>query len=60
MQNHPSIELNENFAIFNPEEGGTSYGEFPGDPNFPAYEVINCRCAVGYAYKDQKSFKLKI
>ena len=60
MESYPSIQLNENFAIFNPEKGGTSYGEFPGDPNLPAYEVINCRCAVGYAYKDQKSFKLKI
>jgi hypothetical protein len=54
MESYPSIELNENFAIFNPEEGGTSYGEFPGDPNLPAYEVINCRCAVGYAYKQRE------
>jgi hypothetical protein len=52
MENHPAIGMNEQFAIFNPEEGGTSYAEFPGDPSLPAYEVINCRCAIGYEYQE--------
>ena len=53
MENYPAIPLDETFEIFNPDEGGTSYADFPGSPLLPAYEVINCRCAIGYEYKEE-------
>lgn len=40
--NHKAIPLDELFSV------GSSKGEFPADPNLPAKERINCRCATGY------------
>lgn len=44
MANHQAIGLDENFNV------NGSYGQYPGDFNLPASEVINCRCAIGYEY----------
>ena len=44
MANHPAIGLYETFNV------NGSYGQYPGDFNLPASEVINCRCAIGYEY----------
>jgi uncharacterized protein with gpF-like domain len=36
------VEMDERFQV------GDAWLEFPGDPNGPAKEVINCRCVVLY------------
>lgn len=40
------VEMNEKFDV-----GGAEL-EYPGDPNGPPEEVINCRCTIGYITKD--------
>lgn len=40
------VGMDEPFTV-----GGSSL-QFPGDPDGPADEIINCRCAVGYVVAD--------
>jgi hypothetical protein len=44
MFNHPAIDLNDSFIV------GEGIGMYPGDPNLPPDEFVNCRCALGYEY----------
>jgi HK97 family phage portal protein len=37
-----AIGMDELFSV------GSSYGQFPGDPNLSAGERINCRCTIAY------------
>jgi hypothetical protein len=45
--NGQTVGIEERFSI------GGSFMAYPGDPEGPAEEVINCRCALGYIVKPQ-------
>jgi hypothetical protein len=44
MFSYPAIDLNDSFVV------GDGVGMYPGDPNLPPEEFVNCRCASGYEY----------
>jgi hypothetical protein len=40
-----TVDLKASFVV------GGSLAQYPGDPNLPSEEVVNCRCSIGYRPK---------
>ena len=47
VMNEVTMQPGEAFAVPN-SKGGVDWMQGPGDPSAPAYQVINCRCALVY------------
>lgn len=48
---HIGMEAQNPKDMEEPFDVGGNPGQYPGDPELPAEEVINCRCTVGYEVK---------